>query len=232
MDIPEYMAYFGYTVLHSNRPGKHLEESAQSSAPSFVPLNDARKKQIDALLISGGGNDLISWKPDANGVSSIFRKSTSDTPLDYINQPELQRALDKLASYHQQIANQVKQAGASKVKVFVHCYDFIKPKVYPAPLLKGYWVEKQLAKTAGTKDAAFHAAIAKELIARWEAHYKATCADLGWTFVVTQDVVKNRWYDEIHPRSPAFYDISVKFWNALHATGIKPFWEPRLPKKK
>jgi hypothetical protein len=233
-DIPELLAYFGYSVLHSNYPGKLLQDSADDGAPSFQPLRDWRKKRIKALLLSGGGNDLINWDLDSNGVSAIFRRATSETPLDYIDLEQLQVALESLTSYHRKIANhlkQLEQGGAPHIKVFLHCYDYIKPKKYDAALLKGYWIERQLAKTASGKDAAFHAAIVKELITRWVAHYKATCTDLGWIFVATQGIVKDRWYDEIHPQNAAFYDIARKFWTALHGAGIVPTWKFRAPAK-
>jgi len=60
-----------------------LEESLDE-ALFLAPLKDTRKRQIKALLLSGGGNDLINWKKGNAKFSPIFRKGQSIVALHLI----------------------------------------------------------------------------------------------------------------------------------------------------
>ena len=221
-DIPEELLYFGYSVLHSNYPGKHLEASL-SEAKFLAPLLDGRKRQIKALLLSGGGNDLINWHKGDAEFSPIFRKaSAGSSPADFLDPGNLSRALQDLAGWLNGISNKLANAGAKKLPVLLHCYDFISPKIYGPSPFKGTWVNPQLDAIGAPTDPAFRKRISSALQNAWIQKYKDVCQQLEWHFIVTQNVVKNRWHDEIHPQNPGFYDVSCVYWNVLHALGILP----------
>jgi hypothetical protein len=220
-DIPEQLIKFGYSVLHSNRPGKYLQQS-YDQALFLSPLKDPRKPQIKALLISGGGNDLINWEKGNAQFSSIFRKARSDDPTDYINTGNLKAALTAVAGWFSGIAVKLRRAHAGRLPVLLHCYDYITPKKFFPHPFKGDWVYPQLDAIGAPKDPAFRKRIAGELQRPWIEVYKETCRRLGWHFVVTQDLVHGRWHDEIHPRNDAFYDITCEYWRVLHKLGVLP----------
>jgi hypothetical protein len=221
-DIPDYLKYFGYSVLHSNYPGKHLEASL-SEGKFLAPLKDARKPQIKALLLSGGGNDLISWKKGNTPFSPIFRKGRSTTSAtDYIDAANLRRALDDVTSWLARISDKLAQANAKKLPVLLHCYDYIFPKRYGPSPFKGTWINPQLDAIDAPQDARFRKRISGELQKSWIQGYKRACGELGWHFVETQDLVRDRWHDEIHPQNDGFYDISSAYWAMLHTLGVYP----------
>jgi hypothetical protein len=221
-DIPDLLNYFGYSVLHSNYPGKHLEASL-SEGKFLAPLKDARKPQIKALLLSGGGNDLISWKKGNASFSPIFRKGRSTTsPVDYIDTANLKRALQDVTRSLVRISGKLDQANASKLPVLLHCYDYIFPKRYGPSPLKGTWINPQLDAIGAPQDARFRKRISGELQKSWIQAYKGACDQLGWHFIETQDLVKDRWHDEIHPKNDGFYDISSAYWQLLHKLRILP----------
>jgi hypothetical protein len=221
-DIPEQLLDFGYSVLHSNYPGKHLEASL-SEEKFLAPLLDNRKPQIKALLLSGGGNDLIDWHKGHAKFSPIFRKATAgSSPGDFIDAANLSRALQDVAGCLTAISDKLAKANAMDLLVLLHCYDFISPKVYGPSPFKGTWVNPQLDAIGAPDDPAFRKRITGDLQNAWIQAYKDICQRLGWHFVPTQDAVKSRWYDEIHPINDAFYDISCVYWEALHTLGILP----------
>src|SRR5262245_28756129 len=51
---------------------------------------------VRAVMLSGGGNDLIGWKKRANGASAIFQSAAGSDPAKYIDTGELTAALDSL----------------------------------------------------------------------------------------------------------------------------------------
>jgi hypothetical protein len=89
-DIRRNFSAFRYCVLHSNQLGRLLSE-AVFEHEFLVPLRDFRKPQIKALLLSGGGNDLINWHR-TGASSSIFRGATSNDPHDFIDFTQLSNA--------------------------------------------------------------------------------------------------------------------------------------------
>jgi hypothetical protein len=221
-DIPEELLYFGYSVLHSNYPGKHLAASL-SERKFLAPLLDERKPQIKALLLSGGGNDLINWHKGDADFSPIFRRAPAgSSPSDFIDAANLSSALQEVAGYLTGIADALAQANAKELPVLLHCYDFISPKVYGPSPFKGTWVNPQLDAIGAPEDPEFRRRISGDLQSAWIQAYKDACRHLGWHFVVTQNLVNGRWHDEIHPTNQAFYDISCVYWDVLHKLGILP----------
>jgi hypothetical protein len=223
-DIPtQLFSAFHYCVLHSNQPGKLLSESV-SEREFLVPLKDFRKPQIKALLLSGGGNDLINWhKTDA--YSSIFKPATSNNPRDFIDFSQLGDALEELTNYFDQIAALLSSAGVPQLPVLIHCYDHIRPASYGHSLFKGTWIEPQL-EAIGAKPE-LYSAIAEHLQREWTLAYRAFCTRRGWHFIDASGIVRNRWYDEIHPHSRPFYEIACRFKDVLLELKIQPTKHPR-----
>lgn len=221
-DIPEQLKDFGYSVLHSNCPGRLLEKSLKD-ADFLAPLKDARRPQIKALLLSGGGNDLITWKKGAASFSPIFRKAGPGHPAaDYLDAANIKLALGEMIGCLEGIAKKLGQANSTNLPVLLHCYDHISPKKYGPSPLKGMWINPQLDAIGASPNSQFRKQITTELQKAWMAAYKDVCDRLGWHFVKTQEIVADHWYDEIHPNNHAFYQICCVYWEVLHRLGILP----------
>lgn len=221
-DIPDQLKYFGYSVLHSNYPGKLLQSSLDDGF-FLAPLKDNRKPQIKALLVSGGGNDLINWRKENADFSPIFRKAAPNHPAeDYIDADKVKTALGEMTKCLRGIAKKLRDADAAKLPVLLHAYEFIQPKKFGPRPFKGSWIDGQLDAVGAPRDAQFRKKITTLLQNPWIQAYKDVCKDLGWHFIVTQNLVKGRWHDEIHPTDFAFYDVASVFWYALHSLGILP----------
>ena len=213
-DIPEQLLDFGYSVRHSNKPGKRLAESYNNGNGYFLtPLrDDNRKSKVKALLLSGGGNDLIGWREGNSPFSPIFRKTQSADPDDYIDKRNLDNKLAELTGLLSKIASNLREVGAKDLPVLLHCYDYITPKNYGPWPFKGTYVNPQLDVICPDKGPSFRQRITESLQETWINAYKAACDGLHWQFVETQDLVKGRWHDEIHPTNDAFYDVASEYW--------------------
>ena len=222
-DLPEQLRNFGYSVLHSNRPGKRLKESLDE-AYFLAPLRpgDTRKPQIKALLLSGGGNDLITWKKGNAEFSPIFRAAQSNDPTDYIDAVNLRQALADVTGWLGGIATKLQRVDAGKLPVLLHCYDYITPKKYGPSPFKGTWINRQLDAIGAENSVSFRKQITAELQRPWIMAYKAICVRFGWQFVGTQSLVQGRWHDEIHPNNHAMYDLAREYWDVLHQLRILP----------
>jgi hypothetical protein len=221
VDLPDHLRNFGYSVLHGNRPGKRLRESLDEGL-FLAPFKDARRTQIKALLLSGGGNDLINWCRGDAAFSPIFRRVNSNVPADYIDAGKLQLALKDLTGWITGIAKKLKATGGKNVAALLHCYEYVIPKKYGPSPFKGEWIDPQLDAVGAPTSGDFRSRITAHLQDAWIAAYKAVCALLGWEFVKTQGLVKGRWHDEIHPSSMGMYSVACEYWNVLHRLGIRP----------
>jgi hypothetical protein len=210
-------------VLHSNQPGKLLSESV-SEHEFLLPLKDFRKPQIKALLLSGGGNDLINWRK-TGAHSPIFKPATSTNPTDFIDIAQLKEALQELTGFLGQITMLLKDAGAAELPVLLHCYDHIRPASYGHSLFKGSWIQPQL-EAIGARPA-LYSAIAEQLQEKWTGAYRDFCASNGWQLIDVSGVVRDRWYDEIHPHSRPFYEMASRFHDVLDRLRISPTRHPR-----
>jgi hypothetical protein len=223
-DIPTQLySAFRYCVLHSNQPGKLLSESV--SRPEFLtPMKDFRKSQIKALLISGGGNDLIDWHK-RGAFTSIFKSASSDNARDFIDSAQLKKALQELTGFLGQITMLLRGAGAAELPVLLHCYDHIRPASYGHSLFKGSWIQPQL-EAIGAKPA-LYSTIVEQLQDKWTAAYRDFCNRNGWHFIDVSGVVRDRWYDEIHPHSRPLYEIASRFDDVLVRLKVSPTKHPR-----
>lgn len=219
-DIPEWLArYFGYSVLQSTFPGKLLSQSVGRN-DFLAPFGDDRKPQIKALLLSGGGNDLISWKLNDQGVSAIFQQAGSRGKADdFVDHKALEAALGAMEKLLRVVPGKLAKVGAGKLPVLLHGYDLIHPHQYDPSPLKGTWINKQFDVLKAD------ASIRDEIIAivqrKWMERYQTVCSDLKWVFVDLEGCVAGSWYDEIHPHSGGFYRAAQRYVKLLDGLGIK-----------
>jgi uncharacterized protein YodC (DUF2158 family) len=189
-------------------PGRTLAEMVQRQRYQ----NGLQNFAVRALLLSGGGNDLIGWNPQPSGASAIFQSGQGSDPAAYINSGELTRALDFIEGLLIQYAREAR-AIKPAVPIITHCYDWIVPKDYILPIFlrpfeSGEWVHPQLEAVQVPPDQALRNGIARRLLDAANDRYAAVCAANNMTFVDLRGMVRGRWFDEIHPKNAAFEDIA------------------------
>jgi hypothetical protein len=166
-------------------------------------------KGPDAILFSGGGNDI------AGNQFCIF--------LDYataassgLNTKRFQGALDIVeASYLDLFAFRDKYAPG--VPIFGHCYDFPTPNG-AHPVCAGPWLQPSLSYagwnvTQGTK-------IVHDALADFRTMLQGLAGNAAnnFTLIDTQGTLATTdWANELHPYPAGFKKIASKFVDALRA---------------
>ena len=170
------------------------------------------KIHYDALLFSGGGNDLVGdqfclWlRPFTTGATptSLIDLGRFDAILQFVE-----------AGYRDLV--EIRNRLSPTTKIFVHGYD------YPPPNGKGVcgvgpWLRPSLTYR-GIVDKALQQDVMKEILQRFRAVLKqveATSTDLF--YVETQGTLQpQEWHNEIHPDRKGFTKVARQFQAALAA---------------
>jgi hypothetical protein len=143
---------------------------------------------------------------------------------DYVDLSQLNDALRELTGYLDQIARLLSSVGAQELPVLLHCYDHIRPASYGHSLFKGTWIEPQLEAIGASPP--LYSATTEQLQERWMAAYRDFCANHGWHFIDASGIVRDRWYDEIHPHRQPFYEIASRFRDVLVELKVQPTKHP------
>jgi len=116
----------GDTIIRMGDPERMLQLRRLLAVPRFA-------YRWDAILLSGGGNDLIDSAPD------LLRKIGAATgdPADYVDATALQKLIvDVQRAYADIVAVRDAESSQSRSKpVYVHTYDYPTPRNSPARFL-------------------------------------------------------------------------------------------------
>jgi len=182
-------------------------------------MRDKSHGQFDAILFSGGGDDLVGdqfrlWLNDAAAVGG--------DPAHAINQDALAGILSVVrAAYLDLIAT--RNAYAGNVPIFVHGYDYayptnqgvcwLGPWLYPSLNSRGWMTgltDEDIARGRG---------IVTDFLARFRVMLQALAADPynRVFYVETQGTLKSRgdWANELHPTEAGFTRLAQPFLQAL-----------------
>ncbi len=190
------------------------EMSRQGQQDIVDALNNYWKplgQKPDAILFSGGGNDIIGdqfaiyldYSPPVDGIG--------------LNDERFEGALARVeASYKSFFAFRDKYIGHD-VLIFGHCYDFAIPNGIGAPCGVGPWLQPSL-QYCGYKDLNTGRAIVKSALEKFRQRLKALEGSANNFYVVeTQGTLTDDslWGNELHPTSAGFAQIAEKFRNTL-----------------
>jgi len=178
--------------------------------------------KLNALLFSGGGNDIIG--PDLLPLLRDF--AAGATAADLVQFSRFERRLRQIQDCYRELLDVLSDAGQT-CKVFVNSYDYVEPSTKGADLfgvikISGPWVLPYLEQRAIPK--ALHADVMKLLIDAFASAIEQVAAEprgVGRIVrVETRDVVRGEWKDEIHPSAKGAQRVAKKFEQALRAEGV------------
>jgi hypothetical protein len=143
---------FGTCIVNCATPGAKLRRMADTlTNATFVRLlNGASAIRWDAILLSGGGNDLIeaiqSTDPDPAkrilAVQAEWRDNTHTPGARYISEAGWSTFSDHLTAVFK-VFVEARDAGVNRdVPVVFHTYDEAAPRNAPAGLSFGPWLYK------------------------------------------------------------------------------------------
>jgi len=190
---------------------KTLQETLNTKDVSF-----------DAILFSGGGNDLVG--PNLLPLLKSYKDNWSAE--DCISADRLDTRLTQIASAYQELT-WVRDDYEKDAKIFTHGYDFANPNGKGARFIlevAGGWVKARLdSKGIPT---ALHSEIVKILLKRFEQKIKSVMpSSRNCVHVETQGTLTEaaHWSDELHPSEIGFNLMAEKF-----ATALKNAFQGRL----
>jgi hypothetical protein len=167
----------------------------------------------DALLFSGGGNDLVGdqfclW---------LNPMSPGATPAGLIIQERLAGILAVVEGGLRELIR-LRDQFSPATKLFFHGYDFAQPSDQGV-CRTGPWLKPSL-DFQGIVDRDLQYEVTKLLLERLDARLRAIETEFGKAnvfYVKTQGTLKRDtgWANEIHPNPDGFEKLAVKFRDAL-----------------
>ncbi|SAL73660.1 hypothetical protein AWB74_04523 [Caballeronia arvi] len=181
----------------------------------IAQLRDAANGPIDALLFSGGGNDVVGdqfrfWLNDASAVGNDPARGIDVQRLGYIFGVVESAYLDLI---------RIRDQFAPRATIFVHAYDFAIPSNIGACHLAGPWLRPSLVDR-GWPDLAPGSLIVKAMLVHFHAMLQRLASDPANDMVLVQTqgtLAPDEWANELHPTGAGFAKIGARFRSALAA---------------
>jgi hypothetical protein len=171
--------------------------------------------QIDGLLFSGGGNDLVA--ENLPNFLNTYREGMNW--MDCINMPFLDRRFQEVRNAYWRLAD-LRDAYKPRTYIFTHAYDFAVPsgdEVHILIFTKGGWLKKQFLKK-GITEFEHQQQIITYMLKRFGALMEIFESERNRiVYVRTQGTLNRRtdWGDELHPTIAGFHKIALLFKRAL-----------------
>jgi lysophospholipase L1-like esterase len=216
----------GVIIVTCGSPGDTIRNMGQIA--SNANLGKAMSKRYgyrwDAILLSGGGNDLI----DAADEIVKRRSGAPADPAAYCDEARLTSTLEKIKTGYRNIIELRDKAGSSCINrpVITHTYDWVTPRNSPArfvfvPLL-GPWLYTALVSARVPQER--WNAVSDYLLARLRDALLSLVSGAdglpNFHVVTTQGTLARAepgalhdsgdWMNEIHPNSRGYEKIAVK----------------------
>ena len=177
-------------------------------------LKDPANGHFDAILFSGGGNDLAGdqfrlWVSDA--------AASGANPAKGLNQERVNAILGVVKAGYQDLFA-ARDSVDPKVPVFAHSYDFAIPTGIGVACA-GPWLRPGL-DDRGWHDPKAARAIVRELLVQFHAMLDGFAAVTANNFVHVQTqgtLADGQWANELHPNPSGFAAVTAKFVLALRA---------------
>lgn len=179
--------------------------------------------EVDALLFSAGGNDLLG--PDLGALLQPFRAGMS--AADALVEKRLCRRLHQIEDCYRELIDMVLDDGAD-LRVLVNSYDLPVPSCEEARLLGGRspgpWLRPAFAARGYPAGSPFEREIPKLLLDRFCAQLDRLASEVPTRFhrVETRGAVGSEWADEIHPNARGARAVAERFERVLQRFALVP----------
>jgi lysophospholipase L1-like esterase len=206
--------------------------AAMAISAGFMQEFSARRFQ--AVLLSGGGNDLFNALKDGNILKPAAGADPND-PASYIDTVELKALKDYVTlNYRQILSWRLLPTSMNKTTpVLLHTYDYPMPRPAPAKVFGqpavGPWLLPALQAVAAP--VALHFDIIREIASDMLDCIRAFHDPSAGIYVVeTGDTLTPAspnatgddadWVNEIHPNAAGYAKLAAKFKPQLAALGV------------
>jgi hypothetical protein len=203
-------------ILNLAHAGDELRQMLSLAQRSEIEerLKQGQRRLIpfDALLFSGGGNDIVgdqfyNWlHPFTPGASA----------LDLIDAVRFGARLIMLEGDYRDLSD-IRDRCSASTTIFVHGYDYAKP-TGKGVCWFGPWLRPSL-EARGIVDPQLQLAVVKEILVRFRAMLQHLAVSLpNFVYIETQGLLQPtaKWWDnELHPSPKGFDKIAIAFKDAL-----------------
>ncbi len=178
-------------------------------------------EDIDLILFSGGGNDVVG-KWDMDRLLNKYKKGF--TAEQCVNAKRFKRKLQRIRLAYEELL-ELRNDYAPGAKIVTHTYDFLKPDDKAAKFVgikvTGPWIYPYLDKKC--IPASLHQAVVKHLLTEMKnmlQNLAGLSANQGKLIVVnTQGTLTpgdgRDWKDEMHPTPSGFKKVAKKIYAKL-----------------
>jgi lysophospholipase L1-like esterase len=211
------------------------------SAEDPLFFNEMKAARYDAILLSGGGNDLINAlqaKGNRPGIIRRFSGGDAGDPASYVNPQALADLLGVVTDSYARIvkfrdATGGGELGNAGTPIVLHTYDYPTARNAPAQVFgfgsTGPWLIKALAAVG--VPVAMYEAITRSIYtqlaatlsglanAQKKVYVVPTCGTLRPAAPNTS-ALSGDWINEIHPSDDGYALLSAKISAQLHALGL------------
>lgn len=180
-----------------------------------------KRWKLDALLFSGGGNDIIG--PDLLPLLRDFTPGA--TAQDLVQFSRFERRIRQIQDCYRELLDLLSDAGQT-CKVFVNSYDYVVASDQGAELLfvkvSGPWVKPYL-EDRGILPAVWPDVMRLLIDAFASAVDQVAAEPRGAGRLVrveTRNLIQGEWKDEIHPNRKGAIRVAKAFEASLKAAGV------------
>jgi hypothetical protein len=179
----------------------------------IAQLQDPANGPVDALLFSGGGNDVVGdqfrfWLNDASAVAS--------DPAQGVNIERIADIFGVVESAYLDLIR-IRDQFAPHAPIFVHAYDYAIPTGVSACHLAGPWLRPSLVDR-GWPGLAPGTRIVKTILVEFRAMLQRLASDPAHNMVLVETqgtLAPGDWANELHPTGAGFEKIAARFRTAL-----------------
>ncbi|MQQ99193.1 SGNH/GDSL hydrolase family protein [Glaciimonas soli] len=180
----------------------------------FDQFNDPANGKFDAILFSGGGNDLVGnqfrlWLNDA--------LAANDDPANGLNDSRIAAIFGVVRAGYEDLMLARDKVDPT-IPIFAHSYDFAIPSGIGIVCV-GPWLRLGLDDRGWTNQI-FARTIVKDLLLQFNSMLDDFAADPANNFVHVQTqgtLSDTQWANELHPTPIGFAAITAKFVDALRS---------------
>ncbi|MEO8195809.1 MAG: hypothetical protein ABI689_03720 [Thermoanaerobaculia bacterium] len=182
-----------------------------------------QRYEVDALLFSAGGNDLLG--PDLGALLEPYKAGIP--AADALVEKRLTRRLHQIEECYRELIDIVLDDGAD-LRLLVNSYDLPQPSCEEVRLLGGRipgpWLRPAFAAKGYPAGSALEREIPRLLLDRFCAMLDRLAGELPTRFhrIETRGAVGGEWADEIHPNARGAQAVAERFETALQRFAIVP----------
>jgi lysophospholipase L1-like esterase len=162
----------------------------------------------DAVVLSGGGNDLLG---DGRLAKALHPFDPSLAPDGYLT-PEFEATLRDVIGLYRDILHRVVRTFPG-LPVFIHGYDHAIPA-------RGKWLGRPMEKL-GILDGALQQALVARIVDRFYDALKDTLRAPSLSrqveLVDCRNLVEGDWHDELHPDNSGYARVAARFHDRISA---------------